>query len=476
MRDYGRVAQLRTASAFRDQLDASCVPLEFDKNVQSGPNSPLGQSYSLGDRLIGNRFAILPMEGWDGDADGRPSDLTKRRWQRFGLSGAKLVFGGEAVSVRQDVRANPNGLVLTASTAKDVAGLCELLVHTHEERYGSSSDLVVGLQLNHSGRFCRPHDKAKPQPKVLYHHPILDRRLGIDDSTPVLTDDELDRDVENFVRASLLAQQAGFDFVDVKHCHGYLGHELLSAVDRPGKYGGSFENRTRFLRDVVTGIRSEAPGLGIGVRLSAFDFVPFRDREGGIGEPAPFEGDKYVYAFGGDGSGVGIDLSEPLAFLDTLIDLDIRMVCITGGCAYYNYHIVRPCIIPAKGTYGPPEEPLLGVARQINVTAELKRLRPQLTYVGSGYSYLQEWLPNVAQHAVRTGATDFVGLGRMAISYPELVADVLQGRPLQRNKICRGCSRCTTAPRNGLVSGCYLTDDFYRGRPEHAQLERIMRG
>ena len=476
MRHYGRVAQLRTASAFRNHLNASGVPLEFDENLLSGASSPLSQSYALGDRLIGNRFAILPMEGWDGDADGRPTDLTRRRWQRFGLSGAKLIFGGEAVSVQPEVRANPNGLILTASTVTHVAGLRESLVRTHEERFGSSADLMVGLQLNHSGRFCRPNDKARPEPQIIYHHPILDRRFGIDSSAPVLTDDELDRNVEDFVRASVLARQAGFDFVDVKHCHGYLGHELLSAVNRPGKYGGSFGNRTRFLRDVVQGIRSEAPGLDIGVRLSAFDFVPVQPGEGGVGEPAPFEGDDYAYAFGGDGSGVGIDLTEPLAFLDALADLNIRMVCVTGGCGYYNYHLVRPCIIPAKGTYGPPEEPLLGVARQINITADLKRLRPQLTYIGSGYSYLQEWLPNVAQYAVRTGATDFVGLGRMAISYPELVADVLEGRPLQRNKICRGCSRCTTAPRNGLVSGCYLTDEFYRGMPEHAQLERVMRG
>jgi len=263
--------------------------------------------------------------------------------------------------------------------------------------------------------------------------------------------------------------------VDIKHCHGYLGHELLSAVDRPGRYGGSFENRTRFLRDMVAGIRSEAPGLALGVRLSAFDFIPFVAGGDGTGEPASFQGDRYPYAFGGDGTGTGIDLTEPLAFLDTLVELGIHLVCITGGCGYYNYHIIRPCLTPSRGSYLPPEEPLLGVARLVKVTAELKRLRPQLTYVASGLSYLQEWLPNVAQAIVRKGLADFAGIGRMAISYPEMVADVLAGRPLQRNRICRACSRCTTAPRHGLVSGCYLTDPFYRARPEHEQLEQILR-
>ncbi len=475
MREFRRVAQLRTASAFRNHLSTSRVPLEFDEDVKSGPDSPLGQPYVLGDWTIGNRFAVLPMEGWDGDVEGRPTDLTKRRWQRFGLRGAKLVFGGEAVAPRVDCRANPRGLVLTEETRDDMAELLALLLRAHEEHVGSTDDLVVGLQISHAGRYCRPSPGGRPEPKMLYRHPILDERLSIGSDEAVITDEQVEQAIEDCVRAAVLAQQAGFKFVDVKHCHGYLGHEFLSAVDRPGRYGGSFDNRTRFLREVVAGIRSEAPGLEIGVRVSVFDFIPFQAGIDGVGEPVPFPGDTYPYAFGGDGSGTGIDLTEPLAFLDMLIGLGIHLVCITGGCGYYNYHIMRPCIIPAKGTYQPPEEPLLSVARLIGVTAELKRLRPQLTYVSSGFSYLQEWLPNVAQYVVRTGQTDFVGIGRMVLSYPEIVADVLNGRPLQRNKICRGCSRCTTAPRNGLVSGCYLTDEFYRHRPEYEQLERIIR-
>ena len=470
-----RVAQLHTPSDFRDYLKAFGVSLEFDEELRSGADSPLGQPYSRGDNVIGNRFAILPMEGWDGDAEGRPTELTMRRWQRFGLSGAKLIFGCEAAAVRQDCRANPNGLVLTHDTKKDIAGLLAALVRTHEEHFDSSDDLLVGLQLSHAGRFTRPRDKAKSEPRVLYRHPILDRFVGVESDSPVLTDDEIARTVDDFVAAAVLAQDIGFGFVDVKHCHGYLGHEILSAVDRPGRYGGSFENRTRFLREVVGGIRSEAPGLEIGVRLSAFDFIPFKPGRDMVGEPFEFDGDVYPYAFGGDGSGVGIDLAEPLAFLDLLAELDIRLVCITGGCGYYNYHIIRPCFIPSKGGYLPPEEPLQGVARLIHVTSELKRLRPQLTYVVSGLSYLQEWLPNVAQALVRNGHADFAGIGRMALSYPEMVADVLAGRPLQRNRICRACSRCTTAPRHGLVSGCYLTDPFYRARPEHEQVELLMR-
>jgi NADPH2 dehydrogenase len=93
--------------------------------------------------------------------------------------------------------------------------------------------------------------------------------------------------------------------------------------------------------------------------------------------------------------------------------------------------------------------------------------------VGSGYSYLQEWLPNVGQAAVREGAVDFVGLGRMVLSYPEMPADVLAGRPLQKRQICRTFSDCTTAPRGGMVSGCYPLDEHYKQMPHHAELKEM---
>ncbi|UCC65303.1 MAG: NADH:flavin oxidoreductase [Anaerolineae bacterium] len=468
---YRRVASLKTAAALRDYLGQIGVDLPFDKEMAVGPDAPLAQPYRLRNGFtVGNRFCILPMEGWDGTADGRPTELTIRRWRRFGLSGAKLIWGGEAVAVRPDGRANPNQLAINEETLDDLAALREALVNAHESSFGRSDDLLVGLQLTHSGRFARPYDKRGLQPQILYHHPILDARFGLAPDAPVMSDDEIARLVDGFSRAAVLAPRAGFAFVDVKHCHGYLGHEFLSAVDRPGRYGGSLEDRTRFLREVVAGVRAEAPGLEIGVRASVFDFLPFEPGPDGQGEPAPFEGEAYRYAFGGDGTGVGIDLGEPCAFLDLLASLEIELVCTTAGSPYYNPHIQRPALFPPSDGYGPPEDPLAGVARQIAVTARLKRHRPELAFVGSAYSYLQEWLPNVAQHVVRTGQADFVGLGRMALSYPDMVADVLAGRPLQRRRICRTFSDCTTAPRSGLVSGCYPLDDFYKERPEAAVL------
>ena len=465
---YTRLAQLRTPAQFAAQLQALGIDLGFDETLLASSSSPLAQPYHLPSFSLSNRFCILPMEGWDGTRDGKPSELTIRRWQRFGQSGAKLIWGGEAVAVCAEGRANPQQLIVNEDNLSDLARLRESLVSAHAARW-RTDDLLIGLQLTHSGRFCRPHDDWRLEPRILYHHPLLDRKFNLPPDYPLLSDDDIARLIDQYIDAARLAQQAGFAFVDIKHCHGYLGHEFLSAVDRPGKYGGSFENRTRFLRDIVAGIRAEVTGLEIGVRLSAFDFVPFKAGGDGVGVP---EQTSYAYAFGGDGTGTGIDLTEPQRFLDLLESLNIRLINITAGSPYYVPHIQRPALFPPSNGYLPPEDPLVGVARLINVTAELKAQHPDLCISGSGYSYLQEWLPHVAQNVVRTGKVDFVGLGRMILTYPEIVADVLEGKALQRKRLCRTFSDCTTAPRHGLVSGCYPLDPFYKERPEADALKK----
>ena len=310
------------------------------------------------------------------------------------------------------------------------------------------------------------------QPRTLYRHPLLDAKFGIapDDDAVLLGDDEIARLIEDFVAAARLAQRAGFAWVDIKHCHGYLGHEFLSAFRRPGRYGGSFENRTRFLRETVAGIRAEAPGLGIGVRLSAFDMAPWKPGPDGVGVPDDWPADDdWPRAFGEHGAG----LDEAHRLLALLAQLEIQMVCITAGSPYYVPHIQRPALFPPSDGYLPPEDPLLGVARQLQATAQLKAAHPGLRFTGSGYSYLQEWLPHVAQAAVEAEMVDFVGLGRMALACPELPADTLAGRPLQRKLLCRTFSDCTTAPRNNLVSGCYPLDEFYKEREEAQTLAAL---
>lgn len=468
---FPKIATLKTPEDFLEHVDSLGIELPFDDQVLAGPESPLGKSAGAGGFVIGNRFCILPMEGWDGTTDGGPTELVRRRWRRFGESGAKLIWGGEAVAVRHDGRANPNQLMINETTVGEIASLREEMESVHQERFGSTKDLLVGLQLTHSGRFAKPNEKTRPEPRIAYRHPVLDGRLGIEDDGPLLSDGDLDRLIEDFVRAARLAEDAEFRFVDVKHCHGYLGHELLSGFDRPGKYGGDFEGRTRFLRRIVAGVRAEAPSLDLGVRVSVFDFFPFHPGDDNTGEPDGTGA--YRYAFGGDGTGLGIDLEEPNRLLALFAELGIRLVCTTAGSPYYNPHIQRPAAFPPSDGYRPPEDPLVGVARQIAATATLKRDHPDAIVVGSGYSYLQEWLPNVAQHVVREGLADAIGLGRMVLSYHDLPADVLAGEKLVRKRVCRTFSDCTTAPRNGMVSGCYPLDPFYKARPERERLAEL---
>jgi len=467
---FPQVKKLATPDEIRGRADELNVALSFDDDVAA--DGPLSTTYEVSDastgrRTVGNRFAILPMEGWDATTDGAPTDLVERRWRRFGEGGAKLIWG-EATAVVSEGRANPRQLVMAPATAEAIGALRASMVGAHRERFGTTDDLVVGLQLTHSGRWCRPLGALTPL--VAYEHPLLANRSP---GAVVLSDAELFALIDRYVDAAVLAESCGFDFVDVKHCHGYLLHELLSAYDRPGPFGGSFENRTRFFRLVVEGIRARAPGLSVALRLSVFDFGPFAAGDERVGVPE--FSDSYRYAFGGDGTGSGIDLTEAHAVMDLCRELGIGLVSVTAGSPYYNPHIQRPAYFPPSDGYLPPEDPLVGVARMLDATGQLQVAHPDLAIVAGGMSYLQDWIAHAGQALVREGATTAIGLGRMALSYPDLPADVLAGRPLQRQRVCRTLSDCTTAPRHGLVSGCYPLDDYYKERPERAELATIKR-
>ncbi len=469
---YPRVAQLKTAENLRDHLTKEGITLDFDEELQTGGNSPFAKPHTTkAGNKIGNAFCILPMEGWDGTTDGKPTELTKRRWKNFAISGAKLLWGCEAVAVQPDGRANPNQLMINDKNLSDFEELYQMVEREHRTAFGNSEDLLTGLQLTHSGRFCKPESKTKMAPKILYSHPVLNKKFGLAEDYPLMTDGEISELIDSYVAAAVRAQKTGYKFVDIKHCHGYLGHEFLSAYTREGRYGKSIENRTRFIREIVAGIKAEAPGLEIGVRMSIFDWVPFKQGADGKGIPAAES--PYHFAFGGSESGIGENLNESFEFLKELEKLDIELLCTTAGSPYYNPHIQRPALFPPSDGYMPPEDPIHGVARQIEAVAEVKKAFPNFYTVGSAYSYLQEWLPNVAQNVLQSGKVDSIGLGRMVLSYPELPADVLAGEPMKRGKICRTFSDCTTAPRNGMISGCFPLDPFYKKMEIHETLKTI---
>ena len=492
-----RIPSLKTIADFRAHIASLGIELPCDDAIATGLASPLAQpidGVTINGKRIGNRIAIHPMEGWDGTTTGGVTDPMRRRWQRFGESGAKLIFGGEAMAVRPDGRANPNQLISVEENQAGLAELVTILKRAHQERYGTTDDLVIGFQLTHSGRFCKPNDKFKMEPRVAYRHPILDRKFNVTSDDQIWTDDEIDELIRCYIRAAVVAHEAGADFVDIKHCHGYLLHEFLGAHTRPGKFGGSFENRTRILREIVAGIRANGNSIDVGVRLSAFDFVPFkpdptRAEPGKLGPGIPEDFAHclpYRYGFGVNaGNPVEYDLTETFQFADLCRELGIKLLNLSAGSPYYNPHIQRPAAYPPSDGYQPAHDPLIDVARQLGVVRQvrehLQKFRaPQSALrspilIGTGYSYLQDYLPHVAQYGVRHGWTDMVGLGRAVLSYPNMLTDAMGQGKLTTKFICRTFSDCTTAPRNGIISGCFPLDDYYKARPEAVQLKEIKR-
>jgi 2,4-dienoyl-CoA reductase-like NADH-dependent reductase (Old Yellow Enzyme family) len=481
-----RVPALKTVDDFRKHVASLGIELPCEDQIVTGSDSPLVQPVgeaTINGKKIGNRWAIQPMEGWDGTTTGGVTDEVRRRWQRFGESGASLIYGGEAMAVRPDGRANPNQLIIVEQNKKELAEIREILVRAHKERYGKADDLVIGFQLTHSGRFCKPNDKFQMEPRVACRHPILDKKFKVTSDEQVFSDDEIERLIECYVAAAKLAWDVGADFVDIKHCHGYLLHEFLGAHTRPGKYGGSFENRTRILREIIAGIRASGNKIEIGVRLSAFDFVPFKpdpalSQPGKLGPGVPEDFSHclpYRYGFGvNPNNPVEYDLTEPIEFVRLCGELGVKIVNLSAGSPYYNPHIQRPAIYPPSDGYQPPEDPLVGVARQINAVRQIKAQSPgNLVLVGTGYSYLQEYLPHVAQYVVRNGWADIIGLGRMVLAYPAILADAVEKGTLTTKLICRTFSDCTTAPRNGMISGCYPLDRYYTAKPEFQRLKEV---
>src|SRR5436305_4978635 len=177
--DHVKIPTLRTPQAFNACAEQLGVDLRADETLLTGADSPLAQPLRLGERTIGNRWCTQPMEGWDGTTSGGVTEPMLRRWQRFGLSGAKLIWGGEAMAVRPDGRANPNQLIITPQNQEGIARLRRELVAAHEQQFGRSDDLLIGFQLTHSGRFCRPNEQTRYEPRVAFRHPLLDPRFRV---------------------------------------------------------------------------------------------------------------------------------------------------------------------------------------------------------------------------------------------------------------------------------------------------------
>ena len=418
----------------RSSLEAEVRALGVDIRLEPEIRAAL-TPLAVGKRTLGNRFAIHPMEGCDGTLEGAPDELTFRRWARFAAGGAKLLWG-EAVAIDPDARANSRQLLLSESNLSSL----EQMVALARGEHGPASDFLIGLQLTHSGRW------SYPTPVVMFHDPAL-RNNG-----RIITDAELDRLQDRYVQATLRARDIGVDFIDIKQCHRYLLSEMLAAKTRPGKYGGSLENRTRFVREVLARIGADAPDLILGTRMNFFDGVPYRKNPAtGIGEPVPGATENYL------------DLEEAVEALRMFREAGLQLVNVTAGCPYFNPHVGRPADKEPPDGYGAPEPGLVGVARHFHLAEAAQRACPDIPVVGTGYSYLRQYAVEAGEANLRDGRVSIVGLGRGAIAYPDFARDV----QMDKKKVCITVSYCTTLMRakgNELgqyAAGCVPRDPVY---------------
>lgn len=434
-----RYFKYRTLPEIQGEVQRLNLSLCFSTDL-----APLFEKVTVGGRTVGNAFCIQPMEGCDGTLDGKPDELTFRRYDRFGAGGAKLIWG-EAAAVVDEGRANARQLLLNDANAPDFSRLLERCRSAH-----GASDLLVGIQLTHSGRY------SYRRPLLACHCPVLDPMTCADKSTgrsvgpgdPLVTDDYLARLVDHYVTAATHAYHIGFDFVDIKQCHRYLLNELLGARTRPGRYGGSFENRTRLARDIFTAIRTAVPDLMLATRLNVFDGVPFQKGASGVGEPAPWPVPLHtLWGVSATNSGEP-DLSEPSAWIREMRRLGVMLFNVSMGNPYASPHLIRPFEYPPPDGYETPEHPLIGVDRHFRLTAALQHEFPDLAIVGSGYSYLQEFVPHAgaANRAARN--VTFVGVGRAALAQPDFVRQLELHGHLDRKRVCRTFSYCTALMRS----------------------------
>lgn len=376
-----------------------------------------------------NSLAIHPMEGGDfSPDDNSPTDTATRRYLRFARGGAGLIWF-EATAVQEDARSFDRQAMITPENVDSYKRLIEQIK-------AENPNVKVVIQLTHSGRYSKRG--RKPAPVITHHSQPLNDRLPLPSDYPVVDDDYLDRLPEAFTRSAILAYKAGFDGVDIKCCHCYLYAELLSAYNRPGKYGGPYENRARLTLDTISAVRAALPADAIiATRVGMSDMMPY---PWGFGVPT-------------DGS-VACDLTEPLRLIGDMRDRGCTLFSLTMGTPYYNPHVNRPY---GSGVPTSPEPPLRGVERMIKTAAEIKKAYPELTFVGAGYSYLGEAAPQVAAGAIESGMIDIVGFGRMALCYPDLPHDLAEGR-FDRRRSCLTCGKCSQLLGGFRPVGCPVRD------------------
>ncbi len=395
--------------------------------------SILAEEVHIGNTIIPNRLVCQAMEGCDGNADGTPAELTERKYLRLARGGAGLIWY-EATALMPESRANPRQLMINKGNIDAFKRLNDKIKEEGMKANGYAPLII--MQATHSGRYSKP--EGRPAPIIAYNNPIFEGEHPIDKSR-IITDEKLDELKEALIGSASLAAEAGFDGVDIKSCHRYLLSELLSAYTREGRYGGSYENRTRMLREAIGGAIQVAPrDFIVSSRLNVYDGFP------------------YPYGFGvNEHDGITPDFTEPKRLIGELADLGVGLLNLSMGNPYFNPHVNRPF---SKGGYESPEDPMLGVHRMLEGISEIGKSEPRIKLISSGISYLGSVAPNVTAAYIRDGGFAFAGFGREVLAYPGFANDILHGDGMKQQSCCLACSKCTEIMRAGGMAGCPIRD------------------
>jgi 2,4-dienoyl-CoA reductase-like NADH-dependent reductase (Old Yellow Enzyme family) len=387
----------------------------------------LSSPIKIGKKMAPNRIVNQPMECNDGDSSGNPTELTFQRYRSLAEGGAGIIVV-ESLTLPDESRARKTQLKISEETAKGLERLVK------EMREINPKPLIL-FQINHSGRVS-----GAAFSKVVSLHTTGDP------SVHILTEEEIEEIGDRFVKAAVVARQAGADGIDFKHCHGYLCGEMLRPANiRKDRLGGSFENRTRFFKENTQRIKKTvgADSFLIGSRISFYEGIP-----GGFGTSGPQE--------------VIEDLSEPLAFVKMMEELGMDYVNVSAGIPAITPEIVRPSKNYPEGVY-----------RHFGWAKAVKKL-VKIPVIGSGYSYLRDGKNDLkepdpskksflywAEKNLEDGHVDLVGIGRQSLADPLFAKKIFSGNIDQIN-FCTACGGCSVLLRSQKEVGCTVYNQYYK--------------
>ena len=417
----------KTLEELKARAQSLGVTIPFAQNTDC-----LKEGFRVRGFSFDNRLGIAPMEGADALSDGSPSELTIRRYVKEAEGGSAQIWF-EAISIVPEGRSSAHQLMITRENLENYKAMVDAIKEAGRKKNGYAPFLV--MQANHSGRYSNPD--GKPAPMIAYRHPEYEKLRPADDSC-IVSDDYLQNLEETFGEAAKLAKEAGFDAVDIKSCHGYLLAELTSAYNRPGLYGGSYENRTRLLKNAIRAAKVwEDETFLVTSRLGIYD------------------GFAWPWGFGvKEGEGNVPNLEEPIRLVSELHhDLGLDLINLTMGNPYVSIHVTRPFDM---GKYVPDEHPLVGIARMIDGIGQVKRAVPDLTILASAPSYLRQYADLYSAGAVEQGYCDGMLFGRLSFADPEFANEIKKTGRLDPKKVCLTCGKCGDLIRAGKPAGCVI--------------------